>query len=92
MDEENNIPLAGVDVGVFKQEHSVHAIILQNRELDEETNWPCKAFAHDEVLLSPDLEVTALVQKGRWIDTLAMLALLTPSRRLRRSRRALSLI
>jgi hypothetical protein len=40
VDYKNNITLRGVDIGVFEQKHSVHAIILEYGKLDKKANWP----------------------------------------------------
>jgi hypothetical protein len=47
MDEEDDISLAGIDVPILEQKNSIHAIILKNRELDEEADRACEIFAHN---------------------------------------------
>jgi len=37
-DEENNIPLAGVDIVVLEEEELVHAVFLERAELDEQAD------------------------------------------------------
>lgn len=83
-DQEDNIALRRIDVCIFQQEHTIYAVFLKHRELDEQANWTCQLLADDEVLLAPSLH---FIRKGSG----AALSVLTPSSRASRSLRALSL-
>lgn len=54
-DQEYNVALGRVNVGVFQQEHPVHAVLLQHGELDEQPYWTGQILADNEVLLASNL-------------------------------------
>lgn len=55
MDKEHDITLGRVDIGILKQKHPIHAVLLEDRKLDEETDWASQVLAYDQILLTPDL-------------------------------------
>ena len=55
-DEEDHVPLAGIDIVVLQEEDLVDTIFLKCTEFDEETNCPSERLFNDKVLLASDLE------------------------------------
>lgn len=55
MDEEHDITLGQVDIGILEQKHPIYAVLLEDRKLDEESDWASQVFANDQILLTPDL-------------------------------------
>lgn len=53
--EEDNVPLAGVDIVVLEEEELVDAVFLESAELDEQSNGAGQRALDDEVLLASDL-------------------------------------
>ena len=60
--EEDDIPLAGIDIVVFQKENLVYAIFLERTELDEKTNSPSQRLLNDQVLLASDLRGISLLR------------------------------
>lgn len=55
--QEHDILLRGVDIVILQEEHLVYAILLESRELDEETERPGQALLNHDVLLSSNLRI-----------------------------------
>lgn len=64
MGYEYDIPLGGVHVGIFQQEDTVYTVLLEQRELDKETDRTSQILANDQVLLSPHLHRKEFIQLG----------------------------
>jgi hypothetical protein len=64
--EENDIPLAGVDIVVFQEKDLVYAIFLKGAELDEQANGTGQRLLNDQILLASDLKDISLsgLQRG----------------------------
>lgn len=82
--QEDDIALRGIDVCIFQQKHSIYAILLQHRELDEQADWAGQLLTEYEVLLAPSLHA---IRTGTGQAT----GVLTPSSKASSSLRALSL-
>jgi len=87
--DENDVALACIGIILLEEEELVDAVVLKGCDLDDESDGTGEALFNDEVLLAPDLWGVSLWPRGLRVD---QEALLTPSRRYRRSLRALSFI
>lgn len=54
-DQEYNIALRRVDIGILQQEHAVYTVLLQYRELDKQPDWTSQLLANHQILLAPNL-------------------------------------
>jgi len=54
-DEEDNVPLAGIDIVVLEEEQLIDSIFLERAELDKESDDASKGPLDDQVLLASDL-------------------------------------
>lgn len=63
VDDENNIALRRVDVGIFEQKDSVYTVLLQHGELDEQPDRTSQVLAYDKILLTADLGCFSLSER-----------------------------
>jgi len=55
-DEEDNVPLAGIDIVILQEEQLVDPIFLERAEFDKEADDASKGALDDQVLLASDLK------------------------------------
>lgn len=60
VDEEDNIALRRVHIGILEQKHPVYTIFLEYGELDKKPDWTCQTLAYDKILLTTNLALFQL--------------------------------
>lgn len=55
VDEEHDIALRRIDIGILEQKHLVYTILLENGELDEKPDWTSQILAYDKILFTSNL-------------------------------------
>ena len=86
--QEDDILLRNINVVILQKEDFVDPIVLQRRELKEETDWTREGFLDDQILFPTNLRTLAALEQSLVPGE----ALHTPCRRSRRSLRAFSFI
>jgi hypothetical protein len=55
MNQEDNISLGGINVGVFQEKDALYAVFSKYRKLHEKANWSYQVLTDDQIFLTPDL-------------------------------------